>query len=232
MLSESDTRAKLIDPAIHGRGWTEDLIRREETAGAIEIINGKPRKRSKGRVDYTLRIKVNIDTQPVAVALIEAKAEHLPPTHGLEQAKLYAACKRLNVAFVYSSNGHQYVEFDRFTGKTAGPISMDLFPKPHELRRRYEESMGFRLSDPAARPLLVRYQGGEATRRYYQDAAIRAVFEKIARCEKTGEPKRALLSLATGAGKTFIAVHVLRRFADAGQLRRALFVCDRDELRS
>lgn len=35
-LSEADTRAKLIDPAIHRRGWTEDLIRREETAGAIE----------------------------------------------------------------------------------------------------------------------------------------------------------------------------------------------------
>ena len=41
-LTESDTRAKLIDPAIHA----------------------------------------------------------LPPTHGLEQAKLYADCKRLNVPFV------------------------------------------------------------------------------------------------------------------------------------
>jgi len=68
-LGESDTRAKLIDPAIHGRGWTEDLIRREETAGAIEIIKGKPHKRAKGRVDYTLRIKVNDDSQPVAAAL-------------------------------------------------------------------------------------------------------------------------------------------------------------------
>ncbi len=37
-LSESDTRYKLIDPAIHARGWTEDLIRREETAGAIQQI--------------------------------------------------------------------------------------------------------------------------------------------------------------------------------------------------
>lgn len=30
-LGEADTRAKLIDPALHARGWTEDLIRREET---------------------------------------------------------------------------------------------------------------------------------------------------------------------------------------------------------
>ncbi|MFZ1327065.1 MAG: hypothetical protein WAT67_13805 [Candidatus Contendobacter sp.] len=47
-LSEADTRAKLIDPAIHQRGWTEGMIRREETAGSIEIIGGKARHRSRG----------------------------------------------------------------------------------------------------------------------------------------------------------------------------------------
>ncbi|MBW4679602.1 MAG: DEAD/DEAH box helicase family protein [Microcoleus vaginatus WJT46-NPBG5] len=88
------------------------------------------------------------------------------------------------------------------------------------------------MEEPAARPLLTRYRGGEATRRYYQDAAIRATLEKIAQCQTRGWPKRALLSLATGAGKTFIAVNILSRIAGAGQLRRALFVCDRDELRS
>ena len=231
-LTESDTRAKLIDPAIHERGWTEDLIRREETAGAVEIAAGQPRRRPRGRVDYLLRVKVTRESQPVAVALIEAKADHLPPTHGLEQAKLYAACKRLNVPFVFSTNGHLFVEFDRTTGKTSAPYHLAQFPTPDELRLRYESGAGFSLADPAARPLLARYRGGEATRRYYQDAAIRAVLEKLARCERTGQPKRALLSLATGAGKTFIAVNLLRRIADAGQLRRALFVCDRDELRN
>jgi len=231
-LGESDTRAKLIDPAIHARGWTEDLIKREESSGAIEIINSRPRKRAKGRIDYTLRIRVHLDTQPVAVAIIEAKAENLPPNHGLEQAKSYAACKRLNVPFAFSSNGHLFVEYDRFTGQTSAPKPLSDFPTPADLQARYEQHMGFALADPAARPLLARYTGGEATRRYYQDAAIRAVLEKFARCERTGQPKRALLSLATGAGKTFIAVHLLKRFADAGQLKRALFVCDRDELRN
>jgi type I restriction enzyme, R subunit len=158
-LSESDTRAKLIDPAIHARGWTEDLIGREETAGAIEIISGKARKRAKGRVDYALRVKINPDTQPVAVALIEAKAEHLPPTHGLEQAKVYAASKRFNVPFVFSSNGYLFVEFDRFTGLTGAPRSMSEFPTPFDLRTRYEHHMGFNLDDPAARPLVTRYYG-------------------------------------------------------------------------
>ena len=227
MLTESDTRAKLIDPAIHQRGWTEDLIRREETAGFVEIIEGQPRRRPRGRIDYLLRIKVTRESQAIALALIEAKAEHLPPTHGLEQAKLYAACKRLMVPFVYSSNGHLFVEFDSFTGKTSAPRPLSEFPTPDELRRRYEYGRGFSLSCKEAQPLLARYTGGEATRRYYQDAAIRAVLEKNAHGEK-----RALLSLATGSGKTFIAVNLLKRIADAKQLRRAIFICDRDELRS
>jgi hypothetical protein len=57
---------------------------------------------------------------------------------------------------------------------------------------------------------LQLYSGGEGSRRYYQDAAIRAVMEKIATCETTSAPKRALLSLATGAGKTRIAVNLLK----------------------
>ena len=164
-LGESDTRAKLIDPALHARGWTEDLIRREEMAGAVEIIEGQPRKRARGRVDYTLRVKVNPETQPVAVALIEAKAENLPPAHGLEQAKVYAACKRFNVPFVFSSNGHLFVEFDRFTGLTTSSRRLTQFPAPADLRARYEQRMGFSLESPLARPLLTRYAGGEATRR-------------------------------------------------------------------
>src|SRR3990172_1263483 len=226
-LSEADTRAKLIDPALHACGWTEDLIRREETAGAVEIVDGRPHKRSRGRTDYTLRVRVTPEAQPVAVALIEAKAESLPATHGLEQAKLYAECKRLNVPFVIATNGHEFVMYDRITGITSKPRPMAEIPSPAELRAAYESGMGFSLESPTAKPLLVKYQGGEATRRYYQDAAIRAVLEHIAKGNK-----KALLSLATGSGKTFIAVHLLKRIADAGLLRRALFICDRDELRA
>ncbi len=36
-LNESGTRSKLIDPAIYKHGWTEEMIRREETAGAEDL---------------------------------------------------------------------------------------------------------------------------------------------------------------------------------------------------
>jgi len=84
LYNEADTRAKLIDPAIHARGWSEDLIKREETAGAIEIAGGAARRKSGGRIDYTLRVRIAPDAQPVAVALVEAKAENLP---GLSRPK-------------------------------------------------------------------------------------------------------------------------------------------------
>jgi type I restriction enzyme, R subunit len=231
-MSEADTRANLIDPVLIQKGWVYPYAKREESGKAVDIVNGQPRQRNTAYVDYVLRVEVNSHTQPVAVALLEAKAEDLPPDHGLEQAKAYTKCKRFNVPFIYASNGHRFVEYDRYTGLTSRPRPMGEFPTRTELRARYEAKMGFSLDEPAARPLITPYMGGEAGRRYYQDAAIRAVLEKIVRCEKSGEPKRALLSLATGSGKTFIAVNLLKRIADAGQLRRALFVCDRDELRA
>ncbi len=227
-LSEADVRAKLIDPALHANGWSEDLIRREESAGAVRVIAGKPRRDSKGRVDYTLRLPATDGGQRVAVALIEAKAERYPPAHGLQQAKQYAAHgKRFNVPFVYSSNGHQFVEFDSSTGLTHGPNPITDFPSPTQLRQRYEAIKGFSLDSTAAKPLSQAYTRGEGQRRYYQDAAIRAALEKIA-----AGSNRVLLSMATGSGKTFVAVNLLKKIADAGQLGRALFLCDRDELRN
>lgn len=231
-LGEADTRAMLIDPCLRQRGWTDDLVRREETAGTIDIVDGQARRRAHGRADYVLRVRVTPSSQPVAVALIEAKREDLAPDHGLTQAKGYASCRRLNVPFVFATNGHLFVQFDRSTGTTAGPQPLSGFPTPADLRQRYEQGQGFSLDAPAAAPLLIPYLGGEATRRYYQDAATRAALEKVVRCTLSGTPARVLLSLATGAGKTFIAVSLLKRIDAAGGLRKALFVCDRDELRT
>jgi type I restriction enzyme R subunit len=89
-FNEADTRAKLIDPTIHKVGWNEDLIRRETTAGTIEIINGRPKRRV-GRTDYFLCLPISKEGQiPLAIAILEAKKESEHATIGLEQAKQYA----------------------------------------------------------------------------------------------------------------------------------------------
>ncbi len=222
--NEDQTRRELINPKLRDRGWTEDLIRIERTVGGTEIIGGKPHKR-KGRTDYLLCLPAGPGQSPLAVAIIEAKKEIEFPALGIQQALDYR--RRFNVPFVFSTNGHLYAEWAEDTAQTVDNLPLTQFPTPEQLRVRYEAIKGYALSNQRAQALLVPYKGGEAVRWYFQDAAIRAALEKIARGKN-----RVLLSLATGTGKTIIAVQLLHKLAQAGQLRRALFVCDRDELRT
>jgi type I restriction enzyme R subunit len=225
--NEDKTRVDLIDPVLHARGWSEDLIRRETTPGGADVVDGKARKR-RGRTDYLLCIPVTEGRPPLAVALIEAKAENKLPALGIQQAKKYQ--KRFNVPFVFSTNGHLYAAFGEDARQIEDQLNLESFPSPDDLRERYEALRGFELDSEKAQPLLMPYKGGEAARYYFQDAAIRAALEKIA--GDSAESNRILLSLATGTGKTVIATQLLHKLAQAGQLRRALFVCDRDELRT
>ena len=84
--NEAQTRFELINPALASKGWTTEHIKVEESTGGIVINNGKARRR-KGRTDYLLLLIVSKDTQPVAVALIEAKAEDKSPASGLMQGQ-------------------------------------------------------------------------------------------------------------------------------------------------
>jgi type I restriction enzyme R subunit len=174
--NEADTRAQLIDPALHQRGWTEARhIKREQTPGAIDIIQGRGKRRSRGRMDYVLRLVVVDGQQPVAVALIEAKPEDYAPTHGLEQAKAYTNGQLHNIQFVYATNGHRFVEYDRKTRLTSAPRPLSEFPTPSDLRRRYEADQGFSLDSDIAKPLLTPYKTGEAGWFYCPDRKKRMV---------------------------------------------------------
>ena len=233
---EADTRAKLITPALHKSGWGEELIDREFPVGkgAVEIgHDGIPRRANPRPVDYRLKVIVRENTEPVPIAILEAKKESLHPDAGLQQACEYASsyASSCHVPFAFSSNGHLFSVKNLDTGVISQPQEMSAFPGPDELRRQYEEALGLSLDDPRMEPLGVPYSERSGKPRYYQDAAIRAAMEKIACCEKNGKSPRILLPLATGVGKTFVAVNLLRRIADTDRPVRALFLCDRKELR-
>lgn len=157
--------------------------------------------------------------------MLEAKAEDKLASLGIQQARDYA--KRFHTPFVFSTNGHLFAEFAEDTQHIRDGVPLAQFPSPGELRARYEALKQIALSSDAALALFINYKGGELARWYFQDAAIRAVLERIA----AGQSK-LLLSLATGTGKTVIASQLLWKEAQAGRLRRALFLCDRDELRT
>jgi len=222
-MNEAQTRRDLIDPKLFVNGWTNDLIKVEVTPGGTDIVDGKPVKR-KGRTDYLLCLEVSKGQPPLPVAVLEAKKEDILPGFGLQQAQNYM--KRFHVPFAFSSNGHLYAEYAEDTQKIKDSLSLDNFPTPDELKQRYEAVKHIQLASDEARSLFARYKGGENIRFYFQDAAIRATLEKI-----IGGENRVLLSLATGTGKTFIAKQLLYKLNQASQIKRALFVCDRDELR-
>ena len=232
-LNEAQTRFELIDPALVRRGWQPGVdIKVEETAARVDIIYGKGKRRPKGRTDYVLRHPLAPDAEPTPLAILEAKREGLPPEHGLQQGKGYRVGQLHNVPFVFSTNGHMFVEYDEATGLTSEPRPMSQFPSPGELVQRYLAARG--LPAPVAKEmklLLTPYQQGRDYFRYYQDAAARAALEKVIRQFVAKELPRVLLALGTGAGKTRIAAALMRRIYDAGFMGRGLFLCDCTELR-
>ncbi len=89
-LSEADTRAKLIDPPIQRRGWTEDPIRREETASTIEIVAGK----AKGIEHSVYDVKgVNPNKKPVVDTRIPKEALDIIEAKGKEVATALATVR-------------------------------------------------------------------------------------------------------------------------------------------
>ena len=127
--NETDTRAKLIDPALYAAQWVERVddaqraghgeIHREQSAVRIDSLDGKPFKCGRGRVDYLLRAYLPGHAHPLTLAFVEAKRSTAPPTEGLEQVKAYA--RRHAVKFVYATNGHLFIEYDAHTGLTSTP---------------------------------------------------------------------------------------------------------------
>jgi hypothetical protein len=232
MRNEAQTRFELIDPTLVDQcGWRREDIRLEQTLPQIDIIQGKGFRRPSGRTDYVLCRSLCDDGEPIPLAIVEAKKESLPAEHGLQQARRYKTGKLHHVPFVFSSNGHQFVEFDEETGITSEARPLNEFPGPDELAGRFLVVRGLNRSSSNFSVLTTKYEKGREFLRYYQDAAIRAAFEQLIKQIDAHEAPRVMLPLATGAGKTRLAAALLRKLFDAGRLGKALFLCDRTELR-
>lgn len=232
-LNEAETRFFLIDKVLREKGYGDQRWLKLETPAPVEPIGPKGRRRKgPGRTDYLLCVQVAEMPKPLPVAVLEAKKETEDPLKGMQQSRGYADCQRFDIKYVFATNGHLYGEFDKFTQFYGGPFPFPNFPAHPELTNRFAKDTGIVLDQPEAAVLFMADSPAYPESRYYQDAAIRAAFEKMLVCEQQGEPARVLLSLATGAGKTVIAANLLWRLHEAERLPKpALFLCDRDELR-
>lgn len=231
--NEEETRFHLIDPVLRRKGYDDPQRIKLETPAPVEPTGPKGRRRKgAGRTDYLLCVQVGDMPRPLPVAVLEAKKESEDPLKGMQQAKGYADCARFDVQYVFASNGHLYGDYDKPSGLQTGPHPLGDFPPHAELCDRYAHDKGIDLGQPEAAVLFQADSPAWNQTRYYQDAAIRAAFEKVILERQAGRAPRVLLTLATGAGKTIIATNLLWRMAQAGLLPKpALFLCDRDELR-
>lgn len=217
ILSESDTRANYIDPKLVDSQWEPiHIVREYYFTDGRKLLGNKRGKRL--FLDYLLKYN------NTNLAIVEAKKLDDRPTKGLQQALEYA--EKLDINFVYATNGVRIYEFDRRTGK--GDY-IDDFPTPKELYNRLFGKTNQLKEQFHNIPFLLTGNFGP---RYYQEIAVNRTMESIA----DGQD-RILLTLATGTGKTFIAFQIVHKLLQAkwnldGNDRRPriLFLADRNVL--
>lgn len=219
-MNESDTRLKLIDPAVM-KSWdrgTQVFTEYYFTGGEIVVRGNMVTRKDKKKADYLLMYAPNIP-----LAIIEAKDTNHTIDAGLQQGMGYA--QLLDIPFAYSSNGKGFVEHDFLTGKER-TFSMDEFPTPMELWDRYSRFK--KLEHPYSQEILTApyYQEyGGSRPRYYQCIAINRTLEAIAKGKD-----RILLVMATGTGKTFTAFQIVHRLRQTSAVRKVLYLADRNIL--
>ncbi|CAN2220319.1 HsdR Type I site-specific restriction-modification system, R (restriction) subunit and related helicases [Candidatus Nanopelagicaceae bacterium] len=218
-LTESDTRAQYIDPALANSGWEGHLVRREFQITAGRII-GVGKRAEPSIADYLLEYKGK------RLAVIEAKKWDLPHSEGVSQAVRDG--NKLRLPFAFATNGQKIRQINLVTGKEE---DIDAFPTPDELWALINEPKNELIDE--FRAVDFESRGGTEPVRYYQQKAVENVLEGIAKGDN-----RLLLTLATGTGKTKIAFHIAWKLfqtrwnlqGDKKRRPRILFLADRNIL--
>lgn len=207
-ISEYKTRKIYIDTLLEDSGWTEG----EDWLNEVEL-KGMPNKSELGRVDYVL-----YGDDGRALAIIEAKRTCVDVSKGRKQATLYAD-------LIEKQQGRRPVIF--LTNGFDTRIIDNCYPErrvaaiysKRDLEKWFNlQSMRTSLSNVIADRKIAG--------RYYQEAAIKAV------CDSFGKKNRrkALLVMATGAGKTRTVIALTKVFLEHGWIKNVLFLADRNAL--
>jgi type I restriction enzyme R subunit len=225
-LSEADTCRKFVVPKLQAVGWDDDphsiAEQRTITDGRIVPVGKGFVRKPPMRADFLLRY-----TRDFPLAVVEAKAAYKSAADGLQQAK--ASAEMLGLLFAYATNGYEIIEFDYHTGRET---TLDAYPSPAELWRRYRAATGI-ASDQIADRLLTPFNHvlGKGDR-YYQQIAINRTVAEILKGRR-----RLLLTMATGTGKTAVAFQICwklwtSRWNRTGEYRRprVLYLADRNIL--
>ena len=214
-ISEAETRRLYIDLMLKEAGWqildTEGLVQASRACIEVEL-RGMPNAQGVGYADYVL---FGANGKPLAV--VEAKRTSADPIKGRHQAELYADCLEARYGVrpvIYYTNGFQTFVID---GMGYPPRRLYSFHTEHDLERMLQKRgrrdiADFRVND-------------NITDRHYQKMAIKAVCEHFNK-----KRRRALLVMATGTGKTRVAISLLDVLKRNDWVKNVLFLADRTSL--
>lgn len=203
---EAATRDTFIALLLAEAGWELGKSALTEVRAA-----GMPNEKGEGFVDYAL---FGDDGKPLG--LIEAKRTKRDARVGQQQAKLYADCLESQFGqrpIIFYSNGYEHWIWD---DRQYPPRAIQGFLTKDELElaiRRRE----------IRKPLSATEIDRTIVERYYQTRAIR----RIAEAFEKDNLRKALLVMATGAGKTRTVIALTDLLMRANWVRRVLFLADR-----
>jgi type I restriction enzyme R subunit len=204
--SEAQTRDYFIDLLLKEAGWPLDQPRDREFE-----IEGMPNRQHKGFVDYVLW---GDDGKPLA--LVEAKRTRRDPRAGEQQAKLYADCLEKQFGqrpVIFYSNGYDHWLWDDVGYP---PRAVQGFYKKAELELLIQRRT-------SRKPLAGAEIDGKIVERAYQHRAIRRITEAF----EQDRDRKALLVMATGAGKTRTVIALCDLLMRCNWAKRVLFLADR-----
>ncbi len=205
--SEAQTRDYFIDLLLKEAGWTFSKPGHDTELRVEGMLN----EEKVGFVDYVLW---SDDGKPLG--LVEAKRTKRDGRAGQQQAKLYADCLEKQFGqrpIIFYSNGYQHWIWD---DTNYPPRAVQGFYKKADLelliqRRASKKSLAAAESD------------GKIVERYYQTRAIR----KIAEAFEQDHDRKALIVMATGAGKTRTVIALCELLMRCNWIKRVLFLADR-----
>ena len=204
--SEAETRDYFIDLLLKEAGWMLDEPRDREFE-----VSGMPNAQGKGFVDYVLW---GDDGKPLG--LVEAKRTRRDPLVGQRQAELYANCLERQFGqrpVIFYSNGYEHWLWD---DTRYPPRRVQGFYKQDELALVHQRRETRRsLAAATISPVIVE--------RHYQTRAIRRIAEAFER----DHDRKALLVMATGAGKTRTVIALCDLLMRCNWAKRVLFLADR-----
>ncbi|MFL6520025.1 MAG: DEAD/DEAH box helicase family protein [Chthoniobacterales bacterium] len=192
------------------RRFVEELL--VETSVAVRELNGA-RRNANEFADYAL-----LDRLGRPLAIVEAKRSSRDPLEGERQAADYADALRAKHGsdpFVFLANGDEIWFWHR---KLYPPRKVSgFFTEEDLLRIAHLDKFGSALT--GAMPL------DRIIDRAYQIEAVKTIAERIEAAKR-----RFLMVLATGTGKTRVAVALVELLQRQERIQRVLFLADRREL--